>query len=724
MKKLLVCFALISAILMSGCKRYTELRNHVGELEERVTALEELCKQMNTNISSLQTLVNALQENDWITAVNPINYGGETIGYMISFAKNDPITIYHGQNGKDGYTPQIGIRQDTDGHYYWTLDGEWLLGSNGQKILAEGTSGKDGQNGADGKDGQDGKDGKNGKDGITPQFKIEEGNWYISVDGGKTWEYLGRATGENGQDGQNGTDGKDGADGDSFFSNVDTSNPDYVVFTLADGTEIILPRQSGLSISFSEDELVAMRPNSTRSIGYTISGSTDNLSIEVLSSGDVKAKYEKADETTGTITIVTGASVDEYSRVVVLVSNGRETIMRSLSFEELGLRVTNGSVYEVSSEGGIVEIHIETNAAYTVLIPGESQNWIRTADTKAWISETVSLYVDKNESGEKRSAIIDLTDDNGVPFESIVITQGKDCLTTDMIKAFPDPVFRQYLLDNFDTDKDGIITADEALNVTRISVRGSIASLEGIQYFTNLTSLDCRFNQLTSLDISNKTALVSLSCGNNQLTSLDVSGCTSLTNLDCINNKLTNIGMSQNTALSHLNCCFNQITNMNINDCIALEELYLTFNQLTSLDVSNNTVLADLNVGGNQLGSLDISNNTALTELVCAQNQLTSLDLSNNTALTYLWCSQNQLTSLDVSLNTALTYLRCEQNQLTSLDVSTTNIGSNTSDEYPLQCNMPTLKTLTLKTGWIINGINLERNSDYIDDDVVIKYAN
>lgn len=93
--------------------------------------LEQLCQQMNTNISSLQTIVSALQNNDYVTGVVPVTEGGKTVGYTISFTKSQPVTICHGkdgQNGADGkdgksYVPVIGVRQDTDGVYYWTLDG-------------------------------------------------------------------------------------------------------------------------------------------------------------------------------------------------------------------------------------------------------------------------------------------------------------------------------------------------------------------------------------------------------------------------------------------------------------------------------------------------------------------------------------------------------------------------------------------------------------------------
>lgn len=206
----------------------------MDDIETRVSKLETLCNQMNNNISSLQTIVSALQNNDYVTSVT-----SKSDGYTINFSKSGPVTIYHGKdgvngkdgkdglNGKDGQTPVIGVRKDTDGLYYWTLNGEWLLDDAGKKIRAIGTDGADGQDGINGTNGTD------GADGITPQLKIVDGYWQISYDNGATWSQVGKATGDN------------GADGDSFFRSVNVADNE-VVLILADGTEIALPIGSGM----------------------------------------------------------------------------------------------------------------------------------------------------------------------------------------------------------------------------------------------------------------------------------------------------------------------------------------------------------------------------------------------------------------------------------------------------------------------------------------------
>ena len=276
MKKIHLLLLGLTICLFSAC--HNELWEAIDGLDSRVTKLEELCKEMNTNITSLQTIVDVLQSNDFITGVVEIKKDGEVIGYTITFGKHDPITIYHGQDGQDGAdgkdgqdgqngstnAPVIGVAQDTDGVYYWTLNGEWLLDDNGNKLPV---SGKDGQNGTNGSNGQDGADGQDGKDGITPQLKIEDGYWYVSYNNGTTWTQLGKATGEDGQDGkdgadgedgkdgQNGADGKDGQDGDSMFQSV-TQDENYVYFTLADGTVIKIAKGKDDNIQPNADDII------------------------------------------------------------------------------------------------------------------------------------------------------------------------------------------------------------------------------------------------------------------------------------------------------------------------------------------------------------------------------------------------------------------------------------------------------------------------------------
>lgn len=238
MKKYLLFF--LSAMMLTfGCYDDTDIRLELQNHENRISELETLCSQFNTNITALQSAVTALQNNVYVTSIAPVKSGSDVIGYVIVFSNSESITIYHGtdgkdgadgSNGKDGISPVIGVRADADGVYYWTLNGDWLLGSDGNKIQA---SGKDG---APGQDGTSGTDGKNGIDGNTPKLKIVDGYWYVSYDGGQTWESetLGQATGDKGY---------------TMFEEV-TYDTDYVYITMAGGEKLTLPR-------VTEDESVA-----------------------------------------------------------------------------------------------------------------------------------------------------------------------------------------------------------------------------------------------------------------------------------------------------------------------------------------------------------------------------------------------------------------------------------------------------------------------------------
>lgn len=235
-----------AALCTTSC---LDFRDELDELHSEIDALKTEMSRINESVDALSTIVKALQSNVYVKSLTPLQEGGQQVGYIITFSDGTQATLRNGQdgangkdgkdglNGKDGadgHTPVIGVKKDSDGVYYWTVDGKWLL-DNGKKLPV---TGKDGLNG---QDGAPGTDGANGKDGVTPQLKTEGGYWYISYDQGKTWKQLDKCTGADGQDGAPGAPGQDG---DSFFKSVDASNPSFVIITLIDGTAIKLPTWS------------------------------------------------------------------------------------------------------------------------------------------------------------------------------------------------------------------------------------------------------------------------------------------------------------------------------------------------------------------------------------------------------------------------------------------------------------------------------------------------
>ena len=210
---------------------------------------------------------------------------------------------------------------------------------------------------------------------------------------------------------------------------------------------------------------------------------------------------------------------------------------------------------------------------------------------------------------------------------------------------FPDENFRSWVLSAaVDKNKNRILDDDEIQRVTDIDVhQKKIASLKGIEYFTELHKLTCYQNALTELDLSKNTKLDTLNCAWNKLTSLNVKNCAKLRWIRCDSNNLTELDLSGCTELKLLVCSGNNISALDVSACTKLDYFECGGNNLTALDLSNNTELTTLRCGMNHLTTLDLSNNTKLMECSCSGNTMTKLILSKDNVLNSLECSTNQL---------------------------------------------------------------------------------
>lgn len=234
-----------SVLLLVSCGSYddTELRDKLKDLEGRVAKLEST---VNTNTQSIQALVEASKNNDAVTGFSELT---DKSGYIITFASGKSITLYHGKDGQNGSTPAIGVKADTDGIYYWTVDGEWLL-SGGKKVKAE------------------------GKDAVTPKFKIENDNWFISQDGGKTWTNLGKAKEKD------------------LLTSV-TLDGGFVNIVLADGTAFKVPVSDGSLVSMvGSMNLVPEYADGASRVFRKNGSSTATLKYEILPSGTLSKIYD------------------------------------------------------------------------------------------------------------------------------------------------------------------------------------------------------------------------------------------------------------------------------------------------------------------------------------------------------------------------------------------------------------------------------------------------
>ena len=463
MKKLLAFAALFAVVALTSCKYDDDdLWNSVHGLENRVAKLEELCKQMNTNISSLQTIVTALQNNVYVTGTTPLMKDGKEIGYTITFSKGNPITIYHGkdgQDGEDGITPTISVKKDTDGVYYWTLNGEFIV-VDGGKIKAEG------------------KDGTNGTNGTTPQFKIENDYWFVSYDNGANWTQLGKATGE------------DGVGGDSMFSGVDyETSTDYVIFTLSNGTQIKLPTWS----AFEALQRLCNETNTNLSALQTIVTALQNndyiTSVDPLTENGKVVGYTIKFAKSNPIVIYNGKDGADGNTPVIGVKKDTDGIYYwTLDGEfivadgqKIKAQGTDGNNGADGSDG--VTPKLEIREGYWWISYDNGTNWTQ-------------LGKATGEDGKDADSIKITQDENNVYFEladGTVITISKTGQSADPnVIQFEDEAVKAICVGYWDFDNDGELSYNEAAKVTDITnvFRGTnISTFNEFQYFTGLTEV-------------------------------------------------------------------------------------------------------------------------------------------------------------------------------------------------------------------------------------------
>jgi hypothetical protein len=222
MKKITLFILAAVAMVFAGCKNYD---SDIDDINARLAKLEAWQESVNTNISSLQTIVTALQGKDYVTSVVALSDGS---GYQITFDKSGTITIKNGVDGKDGVTPVIGVKKDTDGYYYWTVNTgsgvTFLKDADGNMIRTTGD---------------------------TPKMKIsEDGYWYVAADG---VNFV--TTGVKAQ-------------GDAVFAkNGVTVGNTSVTFTLAGGTTFSVPLYQALKIAEDiTDDIIMVGDTTTLSI--------------------------------------------------------------------------------------------------------------------------------------------------------------------------------------------------------------------------------------------------------------------------------------------------------------------------------------------------------------------------------------------------------------------------------------------------------------------------
>lgn len=224
----------------------TDLERDINSLKDRVEDYEAQVQKLNDDMNIIRVL---LDGNKTITS-----YSFDGANYTLTLSNGETLTLTQGVMGAN--YPSI------------------TIGENGNWIIAGVDSGKS----AEAKDGEDAL--------YTPQFKIENENWWVSYDGGVTWTDLGvKATG-------------DPSGETSPISNVTlASDGNSITITLFDGTSYTIPIVKDLVCKITNPELA---DGEMWYIGY---GAAKTLNVKVnIQPGDIIRPVVPADWTANIVT--------------------------------------------------------------------------------------------------------------------------------------------------------------------------------------------------------------------------------------------------------------------------------------------------------------------------------------------------------------------------------------------------------------------------------------
>ena len=390
MKRLLSILSLvILGFVSTSCYDDTEIREAIDDLDGRVTTLETLCTELNTNLTSLSTLVQAMQKGDYVVSVSPLKEDGVEVGYRIIFKESGVVDLYHGEdgadgkdgadgedgkdgeNGKDGAdgidgnSPELGTKQDTDGAYYWTIDGEWVLDAQGNKIPLVTV-------------------------GATPQLKIEDETWFVSYDDGKTWEELGAAVSVGIKD----------------IEEIDGE----LVITMADGTAINIPLGSPMKVVLGEFDAAALQYGNDLVIPYTVEGVEGDVVVFLLKEGAAfEAELVEESALAGKVVVkqLAAAQTEAKGKVgIFAVAEDGTTVSQAVRLASGVFYSVEGNKeeYAVEAAGGQIQFTVATNTVFEVKTDAE---WITYVQTKAVEEKALTFDVAAND-GEAREAAVEL----------------------------------------------------------------------------------------------------------------------------------------------------------------------------------------------------------------------------------------------------------------------------------------------------------------------------
>ena len=279
MKK--VFLTLLAAASLCACTG--DLEDRVDTLEAKVAALES---KVNENVSSIAKLAEAAAKAVTIASVTE---NDDKTSYTIKFSDGQTAVL---TNGKDAEAPVVGMKE-FEGELYWTVNGEFMT-NNGAKVPVSGK---------------------------TPQFKIQDGKWYVSYDG-KAWDEI-------------------PVSGTVEPKLEMTETETEYVFTLGE-TVIKIVKEKAFAIKVKADSRMVVS-GQVVTIGYTLFGADATTHVVAESKG-LEAEVDEANSTVR-ITVPKTISADAYVIVKAVRNSDGKYSAQYISF-------TQGETY--GTFGGVI----------------------------------------------------------------------------------------------------------------------------------------------------------------------------------------------------------------------------------------------------------------------------------------------------------------------------------------------------------------------------------
>ncbi|MCK5789002.1 MAG: hypothetical protein KAH32_08380, partial [Chlamydiia bacterium] len=209
----------------------------------------------------------------------------------------------------------------------------------------------------------------------------------------------------------------------------------------------------------------------------------------------------------------------------------------------------------------------------------------------------------------------------------------------------PDNNFEQALIQlGLDDVMDDSVATASINTVTNLDISNKwyndngllihLSDLTGIEDFTSLDTLNCKYNRIKVLDLSLNTNLKILYCTNNAIGTLKANS--SIEELYCTKNALKSLDLNAYSNLKVLDCAENYCSRIDVSNNPVLSSLNLGYNGLSRITLRSNHTYSNLNLEYNWLNESNIDLSTVTVEnLNISRNYFRTLNLKNtfNTSL-------------------------------------------------------------------------------------------